>query len=251
MIIDFRTHRDHASRFDVLDAATGENLNRLGIFYADDVRGVFFVYRRGPSGRVLLAGTEPAWEEHRRRIRIVPKGAARPSAFDPGHPDVFRFQKQEADAREFLREVAEVYGESPPPELAEAVRTVRASLDDLATGRLAARQRAADAKIAAGRRQIEEQARAEVKARAREKARARAVERRAEDRSRAEDVRRAREAYEAACDLRRAGIEVGHAVSIGRTSWSVPGPYIDRRRRGRLPHEEEPSFDDVVRLLDR
>jgi hypothetical protein len=67
MIIDFKNYPDQAVRFDVIDAVTGENLNRLAIFYADDERGIYRAYIRRNSDKRLDQ------EEVHRAIRLMPK----------------------------------------------------------------------------------------------------------------------------------------------------------------------------------
>jgi hypothetical protein len=76
MTIDFRADPDHAAGHGVLDAATGEDLSHLRIWYADDAAGIIRVYDADEHGLPFLRpGTyEPAWTEHRRAIRIVPGG---------------------------------------------------------------------------------------------------------------------------------------------------------------------------------
>jgi hypothetical protein len=69
----------------------------------------------------------------------------------------------------------------------------------------------------------------------------------------AETLFRVREAYEAYRDARRArGIDVDDGMPVGYgLRDGVPRTRNDRRRRGRLPEEDDPGFDDVVRMFDR
>jgi hypothetical protein len=64
---------------------------------------------------------------------------------------------------------------------------------------------------------------------------------------------RAREALEAYRDaLRARGIDVDDGMPNGYgLRDGVARTHNDRRRRGRLPEEDDPSFDDVIRLFDR
>lgn len=75
MQIDYRKDPDRATRYAVLDAATGRNLGaELPIFFADDTTGVLLAYKRErPHGGFVLDPEtgEPITEEIRRAINIV------------------------------------------------------------------------------------------------------------------------------------------------------------------------------------
>jgi hypothetical protein len=80
MIIDYRNDEAHARNYDVIDAATGESLSGLKIFYADDAAGLIGCYRQDADGVLVVnhdAG-EIEREWHNRAIRIVPKASAAP-----------------------------------------------------------------------------------------------------------------------------------------------------------------------------
>jgi GAF domain-containing protein len=87
MIIDFQADPRHAVWFHVLDAATGECLNDLCIWYADDVAGVFRYYEKDGKSFVLDPATrQPRWIEVRRPIRIEPRDDAPAYIFTPAAP---------------------------------------------------------------------------------------------------------------------------------------------------------------------
>lgn len=77
MIIDFHAAGDRARLYNILDAETGENLNHMRIFYADDETGVIRRYLTRDGTKYLIAeggALIPAWEEVQRPIRIELKG---------------------------------------------------------------------------------------------------------------------------------------------------------------------------------
>lgn len=74
MILDFKAKgltRAVAGMYDILDATTGENLNHLRIFYADDERGIIRCHVVDGNGRELET------VEHQRPIRIQLKATER------------------------------------------------------------------------------------------------------------------------------------------------------------------------------
>lgn len=75
MILDWHADFEEARHWDVLDAETGECLNALKIWYADDSTGVIRRYRTDERGMIYIdkAIGRPAWVEERRPIRLVPK----------------------------------------------------------------------------------------------------------------------------------------------------------------------------------
>lgn len=84
---------------------------------------------------------------------------------------------------------------------------------------------------------------------------ARAAERESLERDRAALEVRVRDAYEAACELRRDGVAYGEAVGVAvtPTPYTVPFFRTDRRRNGRLPHEEDgggDGWDDAGRAVE-
>ncbi len=73
MIIDYKNKISDCFAWDVLDAETGENINHLRIFYADDEAGLIRRYLKDSNGKPYAVGDEIAWTEEKRKIRIVPK----------------------------------------------------------------------------------------------------------------------------------------------------------------------------------
>jgi hypothetical protein len=95
MILDWREDAKHANLYEILDADTYQPLPMeppwSDVFYADDSRGLLRVLKRNETGslffveipggakeRDLGEGLEVAWEEIRRRIRIVRKRSVVP-----------------------------------------------------------------------------------------------------------------------------------------------------------------------------
>jgi hypothetical protein len=77
MILDFQKSPAASKGFDVYDAETGECLNALKIFYADDATGLCRAYQTDPTGRHILIDPilrEPLTYEFTRPIRIVRHG---------------------------------------------------------------------------------------------------------------------------------------------------------------------------------
>lgn len=85
MIINFKgtpAEKHLAGQFDILDADTGEIINHLCIFYADDLTGRCRAHRKNANGQkyvVVGAGgkTQIASYEFYRRVRFVAKPTAR------------------------------------------------------------------------------------------------------------------------------------------------------------------------------
>jgi hypothetical protein len=55
MILDYRADPDHASQYDVLDAATFQPHPNGDIFYADDSRALIRYYKRDDTGNLYWA----------------------------------------------------------------------------------------------------------------------------------------------------------------------------------------------------
>jgi hypothetical protein len=74
VIIDFETDSWTAALYDIFDARTGDNINHLHIYYADDETGVIRRHLMDSDGNFLRVGDgRVATQEERRPIRIVRK----------------------------------------------------------------------------------------------------------------------------------------------------------------------------------
>jgi hypothetical protein len=87
MIIDFRSDANHAFRYNVLCARTGESLNHLPIWYADDEAGILRLYVHNDKGDAIPDETGEGLlsEERRKVIKIVPKPADELRSMDETH----------------------------------------------------------------------------------------------------------------------------------------------------------------------
>lgn len=84
MIVDCSSDKVARRLYSVVRADTGECLDHMAIWYADDEAGIIRCYLRDEAGKHYMneAGDHAAWEERQEAIKIVPKSAEQLAAYD-------------------------------------------------------------------------------------------------------------------------------------------------------------------------